>query len=375
MEQSNSSIVYGDHIFLKLYRKLEEGMNPDVEITRFLTERQRFPHIPPFAGSLEYRRAGREPQVLALALGMVRNDGDAWIWALREVRAFYERVLEEGTTPAGLAMPGLLEPGEASPLLGKIVGEPFTARARQLGVRTAEMHRALAAADADDAAFAPEPLGAEDQRRLGEGVRASAENLAAVLRERAETIAGASRALAAALPEEMPRIAQLAEEIAAHPVDAAKTRTHGDYHLGQVLNTGGDFVLIDFEGEPQRSLAWRKEKRSPLRDVAGMLRSFHYAAHSGLGDFPEQRASLEPWAELWSQAAGNAFLTAWLETAAGAPFLPATSAEVRRLLDAFLLEKALYEVGYEINNRPDWVAIPIRGVMQILRAGEQLAKS
>jgi trehalose synthase-fused probable maltokinase len=344
-----------------------------VEITRFLTERQRFPHIPPFAGSLEYRRAGREPQVLALALGMVPNQGDAWVWALAEVRAFYERVLEEGSEATGLAVPGLTDSGEASPLVAQLAGTPFLARARQLGVRTGEAHLALAAAEASDATFAPEPFGAEDQRALSEGVRASAEQLAAVLREREATLADEQRGLASAFLQAAPHAAQLAQEIAARPVSAAKTRAHGDYHLGQVLNTGSDFVLIDFEGEPQRSLAWRKEKRSPLRDVAGMLRSFHYAAHSGLGDFPDQRAALEPWAELWSQAGGRAFFQGWLETVAGAPFLPTESQDVRRLLEAFLLEKALYEVGYEINNRPAWLAIPVRGVLGIL--GERSAGS
>ena len=156
----------------------------------------------------------------------------------------------------------------------------------------------------------------------------------------------------------------------AQPVVAAKTRTHGDYHLGQVLNTGADFVIIDFEGEPAKLLAERRRKRSPLRDVAGMLRSFHYAAHSALGGFTEHRAGLEPHAERWHERARAAFLDAWIATTAGAPFVPVEHAEFTRLLDAFLLEKALYEIAYELNNRPAWLAIPLRGAVQILRSAE-----
>src|SRR5581483_5871123 len=153
---------------------------------------------------------------------------------------------------------------------------------------------------------------------------------------------------------------------------ATKSRTHGDYHLGQVLNTGKDFIIIDFEGEPSRSLTERKMKRSPLRDVAGMLRSFHYAAHSALAQqLPNIRAEdvsfLQPWAENWAQFVSAIFLQSYLETAGRASFIPYDNEDVETLVDAFLLDKAVYEVGYELNNRPTWLPIPIRGIMEILR--------
>jgi trehalose synthase-fused probable maltokinase len=362
VEQSNSSLLYGDHIFMKLFRKLEDGVNPDVEIIRFLNEQRQFEYVPPFGGTLELQRPGREPQVLALALGLIANKGDAWAQTLAAVRGFYERVLAAGARAEGLAVPGLFGTGEPSPQLVELAG-PFFARVRQLGLRTGQTHLALAL-PTTEGAFAPEPFTAADQRELSEAVRASSIQLFAHLRQ--PHAAGEERGLVDDLLSRADEVSVLAETIAHREVRTARTRTHGDYHLGQVLDTGHDFVLIDFEGEPQRSLAERKKKRSPLRDVAGMLRSFHYAAHSGLGEFAGERARLTPWAELWSELMSRTFFQAWVETCAGACFLPAESADIELLLKAFLLEKAIYEVNYELNNRPTWVGIPLRGILQVL---------
>ena len=329
-EQSNTSVIYGDTVFLKLYRKLEEGVNPDAEITRFLTARAHFPHVPPFAGSLEYRAEGGEPQEIALALGLVPNEGDAWTWALAEC-ASHLKSQPEAPYPA------------------------FIARVAQLGARTGELHLALAC-DATDPAFAPEPFTGEDLRELSGAIRESARGVFDLLRNQEPTETTASLLAVEAA------IAARADLIAGQTASAAKTRTHGDYHLGQVLSTGADFTILDFEGEPSRPLAERRRKRSPLRDVAGMLRSFHYAAHASLGD----RRALEPLAEQWSQAACDAFLGAWLATTQGSIFRPATEEECTRLLEAFLLEKAIYELAYELNNRPAWLPIPARGILRLL---------
>lgn len=368
VEQSNSSVIYSDQsgraqIFMKLFRKLEEGMNPDVEITRFLSEQNGFPHVPPFAGMLKYRRAEGEPQVLALALGMVQNDGDAWAFTLREVEGFYQRIHERGVQAPDFVVPGLLDDGpNPEPLIELL--ETFAARAWQLGVRTGQMHLALASESADTA-FAPEPLTLEDQRALADEIRASGQRAWGLLSAPSSKAVLTNEQLADFQPLESVILAR-AEALASRPVTAVKTRTHGDYHLGQVLNTGDDFVIIDFEGEPLRPLSERKAKHSPLRDVAGMLRSFHYAAHSGLGQ-AQDAAELLPWAEAWAQVTSRLFLNAWRETTAGAAFVPQSVDELRLLLDAFLLEKALYEVAYELNNRPTWVGIPLRGIASVLR--------
>ena len=350
VEQSNSSVIYGERIFLKLYRRLEEGMNPDAEILRFLGARS-FPHVPPFCGALEFRRAGRAPQVLALATGMVANDGDAWSFTLRELTRQLECVLADDAGGAAR------------------IEAAYLARAAQLGERTGALHRALAA-DAADADFAPEPLTANDFSGLAETVRATADQVLASLAARLDALDPATRSIAATLLAAEPALRARIAALAAQPAAAAKTRTHGDYHLGQVLNTGADFVIIDFEGEPAKPLAERRRKRSPLRDVAGMLRSFHYAAHSALGGFTEHRAELEPHAEHWHERARAAFLDAWIAATAGASFIPVERAGFTRLLDAFLLEKALYEIAYELNNRPAWLGIPLRGAWQILGGSE-----
>jgi trehalose synthase-fused probable maltokinase len=335
VEQSNSAIIYGERFFLKLYRKLEAGVNPDAEISRFLSERQGFHQVPSFAGALEYETAPGGLQVLGLALALVPNRGDGWSWALAQVGEFFARV------------PTATATADDTDLLGGDVA----ARIRQLGISTGELHRALAA-DAADAAFAPEPFTRDDAAGLAAGVRESAARLAARLDR-----------VRALVPQIESRIAQLSSA----GLHTAKIRTHGDYHLGQVLDTGAEFVIIDFEGEPSRPLAERRLKRSPLRDVAGMLRSFHYAAHASLVG-REDRATLEPWAARWAQAASRIFLEGWREAARGAVFLPASDAEFAALLDAFLLEKALYEIAYEMNNRPEWLPIPISGLEAVLKA-------
>jgi predicted trehalose synthase len=263
VEQSNTSIIYGETIFLKLYRRLEEGVNPDAEILRFLGARH-FPHVPPFRGALEFQRPGGVSQVLALATGLVPNEGDAWSFTLEELRRQFAAILASQASTA--------EEIEAA----------YLARAAQLGRHTGALHRALAI-ETTDAAFAPEPLAAGDFTELAATVRTTAGDVFDGLRARLATLDPATRetavAVLAAGPELEARIAALTTQ----PVAATKTRTHGDYHLGQVLNTGDDFLIIDFEGEPAKPLAERRRKRSPLRDVAGMLRSFHYAAHSALG--------------------------------------------------------------------------------------------
>jgi trehalose synthase-fused probable maltokinase len=351
VEQSNSSIAFADTVFLKLFRKPDNGLNPDVEITRFLSEKAHHGHIAPFYGAIEFANPGAEPRVLGLAVGMVVNRGDAWAYALDEVSQFFQRVPREDTQP---------EPAVVDSLMG-VCGE----RIAQLAQRTAEVHLALAS-DAKDPVFAPEPLTAGDLRALGEGVRNSAGEMFELLRKQKPE--GEMKELIETLLAQAPVLDELIDNLGSREVKAAKIRTHGDYHLGQVLNTGDDFVIIDFEGEPRRSLAERKEKRSPLRDVAGMLRSFHYAAHSGLDRVdPLDRHEFEPWAELWSAAACRIFKETWRQTCAGAPFLPPTPEEIESLLNAFVLEKAIYEVIYELNHRPLWVAIPLRGVLSIVR--------
>ena len=365
VEQSNSSVVYGDRVFLKLYRRLEEGMNPDAEILRFLSDHG-FTHAPPFFGAVEFRCTGSQPRVVALALGMVRHEGDAWTFALAELQEYYDRTLAEGfgATPfAGLSHP-TPTPQEAAALVG--IG--FLSRVRQLGLRTGELHLALAC-DASNPDFAPAPFGESERLAVASAIRSEGKRVMDLVAERRDDLPSELADSVALLFETASSIDETASRLAAatHLATTAMTRTHGDYHLGQVLYTGDDFVILDFEGEPARSLAERRLKRSPLRDVAGMLRSFHYAAHSAASKLGERRALAGPLCELWAATVSRAFLDAWLSKTTGAPFVPSQPADLTQLLEAFLLEKALYEIIYELNNRPTWVGIPLRGILSLLR--------
>jgi len=372
VEQSNTSIIYQDRWFLKLYRRIEEGINPDAEIIRFLSERQHFENVPPFGGSLEFRKPRGEARVLGLLVGMVPNEGDAWQKTLDSLGRFYERVLEVRPDAAGVPPLSFFTPNDkASALLTDLIGGVYPERARQLGDRTARMHFALAAEETDPA-FAPEPFTTLYQRSIYQSMRGSLRRTMTLLQHRLPHLDPQYRKLVLEIAGAEPRILARMSNLMRHRITCSKIRTHGDFHLGQVLNTGKDFVIIDFEGEPSRSLSERKLKRCALRDVAGMLRSFHYAAHTALSMRqqtvrPEDVPLLEPWAEHWANWIGSAYLQSYLAAADGALFLPDNRDDTEALLDAFLLEKAIYEVVYELNNRPKWISIPLRGIRQILR--------
>jgi maltose alpha-D-glucosyltransferase/alpha-amylase len=372
VEQSNTSIVYDNKLFLKLYRKLEEGVNPDSEITRHLSEKQQFPHVPPFGGSLEFRRGRNETRILGLLLGLVPNEGDAWAYTLDAVGRYFERVLaEKPAAPA--AAESLFSTNPPVPdTVDALIGGVYPERARQLGQLTGEMHKALAA-ETTDGNFAPEPFTALYQRSVYQSMRASVRKMIQLLQRHVGSIANPedkSRALDLIAAEKL--ILDRQARILKSRMRASKIRIHGDYHLGQVLNTGKGFVVIDFEGEPSRPLSERKLKRSPLRDVAGMMRSFHYAGHTALSQQAtireEDARGLQSWAEVWSARISRIYLAAYLEATAGTTFLPDQPDDLRILLDAYLLDKAVYEVGYELNNRPAWVGIPIRGIQSILNS-------
>jgi maltose alpha-D-glucosyltransferase/alpha-amylase len=371
-EQSNTSVVYGDRLVLKLFRHLEDGENPDLEIGRFLTEQVGFPHIPPVAGSIEYRSRRGRPMTVGMLQGFVANEGDSWGYTLDVLNHYLEDVLTQQPEQREPSLPrrrSMLE--LAHKKLPPLALESFGAyleSARLLGRRTAELHVALAS-NKEDPRFAPEPFTHLYQRSLYQSMRTLTEGVFRVLRSKARDLPQAVQILdlQGAIEERFRRILE-------PKIEALRIRCHGDYHLGQVLYTGRDFVIIDFEGEPARPLSERRIKRSPLTDVAGMIRSFHYAAYTALmgqtgGATPvENPAVLEPWALFWYSWVSATFLQSYLEVPATAAFLPPSGEDLRTLLDLFLLEKALYELGYEVNNRPQWLRIPIEGVIQLLEA-------
>jgi maltose alpha-D-glucosyltransferase / alpha-amylase len=372
VEQSNTSVVYGDQLILKLFRRRDEGINPDLEIGRFLTEVGRFDHIPPVAGALEYEAESGVGGSLAILQGFVANQGDAWAYTLDQLRAFWERVrhdtppADEGafSTEALLRLAAEDIPDDAQSHLGD-----YAQSAALLGKRTAEMHLALAS-DATDPQFAPEPFTLDYQREVYDSLAALVDRVFRTMRDRMDSIPVEVRADAQAVLDRQDTITQRFKAVLDHPIAAQRIRYHGDYHLGQVLYTGDDFYIIDFEGEPARPLAERRRKRCALQDVAGMLRSFNYAAYAALFDATaansDAQRTLEPWARAWYRWTNTIFLRSYLETVGDAPFIPSRPEELQLLLDIFLLEKGVYELGYELNNRPDWIKIPLQGVRQLL---------
>jgi maltose alpha-D-glucosyltransferase / alpha-amylase len=359
-EQSNSSILFDSRYFLKIFRKLEEGINPDVEITRFLTERAHFANVPAFAGTLEFH-AGKKQTVLALIQAAINSEGDAWRFTLDNVGSYFERVLSRKGGLTDDLSPALIE---------ELIGGIYPDKARLLGQRTGELHRALAS-DADDLAFAPEPFNAMSQRSVVQSMRASARQALGLLRKKLDDLPEKFRAEAEDVLAAEPQILAQERRLLEQRSPAHKIRIHGDFHLGQALYTGRDFVFLDFEGEPARPLGERKLKRSPLRDVAGMMRSFQYAAYSALWQRairPEDVPFLEKWADVWYRQVSSVYLQSYLAATADALFLPRDQSDLQVALETYLLDKAVYEVGYELNHRPEWVVIPIRGIKHILAA-------
>ncbi len=346
---SNTGVLLGDQLFIKGYRLMREGISVETEMSRYLSETAGYPHVAPFVGSFALHESDGKPVPLGAVQGFVRNQGDAWGYTLEALDRWRER-LGDGET------------GESVEQLGL-----HRARMGQLGRRIGELHKALAS-PTDDPAFAPEPIRDLDLEKWSRSAQSELQSTLARLKKLRGSLSAGDRALAdAVLGARKSLDARLAPPAAA-ALAATRTRHHGDLHLGQVLLVRDDFMVIDFEGEPARSVAERRRKHSPLRDVAGMLRSFAYAAgaarqraQAGPGGRAE---ALEEALEAWCAEVSEAFLDGYLEGVAGASSWPKSLRAAQRLLDLFVVEKALYEVRYELDNRPDWVGIPLAGLLR-----------
>ncbi|HEY7135815.1 MAG TPA: maltose alpha-D-glucosyltransferase [Acidimicrobiia bacterium] len=375
-EQSNTSILFGDRLILKTFRRLEAGMNPELEVGRYLSEHTR-DLVPEVAGALEYRSRRRAGATVGIVHRYVPNESDAWTHTVGAAAQYLERApvgsgADQRHVDAPPALPPLDLTGQQPPeMLDELLGD-YLPSAEILGRRVAELHLALASGG-DDPTFMPEPVNALRQRSLYQSMRNSARRSLRQLRRGLAHVPEADR-------EDAEKVLTLEDTVLERlrgitsVTSGLRIRHHGDLHLGQVLSTGRDFVIIDFEGEPARSLAERRHRRSPLRDVAGMLRSFHYASHAAIRDLVARGASggdertplaLRPWAEVWAAWVSASFLQCYLQRIDGSGLLPATPDELRVSLDVHVLDKALYELAYELGSRPDWVGIPITGILAI----------
>ncbi|MDS4075201.1 MAG: putative maltokinase, partial [Candidatus Accumulibacter sp.] len=353
LDSSNTTIAIGDQLLMKAYRRMRPGINPELEMGRFLTEIA-FPNIAPLAGALEYENEGGDYTTLVLLQGFVANQGDAWSYTQDYLRRFLTDCVEQPNA--------VREAGENVHAIYRLF-------ASTLGRRTGELHRALAQATGDPA-FDPEPITAADIAEWLDRTREEVRTTLDRLEQGRVGLPEPARVLAERLLVARSTImGRLENPDWGHP-RAMKTRYHGDYHLGQVLVVKDDVIIIDFEGEPSRSLAERRGKHSPLKDVVGMLRSFNYAAHAALrqatADGTRDRATLLPHLSDWEQQTRVAFLEGYVAAVDNSPGYPADPDHARALLELFALEKACYELRYELDNRPDWVEIPLGGLSELL---------
>ncbi len=368
-EQSNTSLLYDNRYFFKLYRSPEEGKNPELEILKALTEHTTFRNFPVYAGSLDYRTKKLGTMSLGILVDFVPNEGNAWDFTQNSIENYFERIRSE---PGETEWPEVIGHDMARERIDPFFMEMISL----LGKRTAEMHTALSTIS-EDREFKAEPFSLLYQKSLYQGFRTLIKRTFMEMKAAQRKLDEEQQMLLARIfDHEQLLLHTIKQTLEKKKIHTAKTRVHGDYHLGQVLFTGKDFIIIDFEGEPTRSLTARSLKYCPFKDVAGMMRSFHYAIYMGQIEsrkkFPGIGELLEPWLEPWYATVREIFLESYLQSAGEASFVPEERRQLDDLLSVYTVEKAIYEADYELNNRPDWLHIPLNGLNTIL---EELVKS
>ncbi len=381
-EHTNIGIVYGDRLLCKLFRKVETGVNPDLEIGRFLTKTAaskgvpQLEHLSPVAGALEYRCKGVEPMTLGILRKYIADSRDAWSYTIDSLRDFFEQVLPKQVDINDIELPpSLLEAALEVPvpeMAQEFMGNYLRA-CELLGQRTAELHIALAS-DIEDMHFAPEAFSSFYQRSIYQNMRNQAGQTLLLLNKLVGQLSDDVQPLAKMVLNQRDFILGRFQRILNQKITAMRTRCHGNYSLVEVLYTGKDFIIIDFEGSSTRPLSERRMKRSPLRDVAAMLESFYYACRVALRNekesgilLPDDLPVMEQWAQFFYCWSSVSFLKSYLETSDHAAFVPKQASELQVLLDGFLLEKAMLELDYELRNRPHWVEIPLQRILELLQ--------
>jgi maltose alpha-D-glucosyltransferase/alpha-amylase len=359
-EQSNTTVLVGADYVIKLFRRLERGLNPEIEVGRFLTETVSFPHIPPLLGSVEIEEDGSR-SALAVVHGFVQNQGDAWT----VTNAYLDRFVEEQR----------LLTAEAAGHSDEQAA--YLRRMEQVGRRVAELQIALASRN-DIVDFAPQPIAAEDVRSWTEELLRRARRAFDDLARRRSEFSEHDRQLVDALLAYRETLPTRLRELLPEDIAAMKIRHHGDFHLGQMLIVKDDVAIIDFEGEPRRSIEDRRRKAPAARDVAGLIRSIDYSATAALEralkSAPDEHGKLVRALEGWRDHSAAAFMETYRSALTDARLWPQSLDAADRLLDFFLLEKAFYEIEYELAHRPDWLRVPLAGTWRILSHSEDTAQ-
>src|SRR5437899_8100513 len=352
-EQSNSTALVDNDYVVKVYRKLESGINPEIEIGRFLTEVAGFANTPALLGSVELAE-GDKTSAIAIVDAFVQNQGDAWT----VTSAYLDRFVDEQRLLGASEHPA--ESEEQVPYLRYM---------SQIGRRVGEMHLALASSD-EFADFTPESTSPADVQRWIEDVVARAERVFDALRQRRDTVREADRQLVDQAVAQGARLRDRLSALLPRDIDGLNIRHHGDFHLGQILIVKDDIFIIDFEGEPRRALKERRRKAPAARDVAGLIRSIDYSATAALERAlkvaPDEHGKIAAALAEWRGRSTAAFLAAYRESMADQRLWPADPRAAEQLLDFFLLEKAFYEIEYELAYRPEWLRVPLMGLLRIL---------
>jgi maltose alpha-D-glucosyltransferase/alpha-amylase len=376
-DQSNTSIVYGDKLFLKLMRRAEEGKNPEIDIGSVLAKHN-FAYATRLLGYAEFKTPESEPSAFLVLHEYLRNQGDAWKLFSEEFGRFVDNALSSAEF-SKYAQPKLMTDLEPIPqALIDLLGIPFVENVKLLAKRTAEFHLTLLS-ETEDPDFAPDQFGHQYLVSITQSMMSYATRVFNQLNV-ATNLNDEAKQSAKVLLDSRQRLMNRFLGLRSATIDSVRSRIHGDYHLGQVLYTGNDFTIIDYEGEPMRSIGDRRTKRSPLRDIAGMIRSFHYVANSYIRQSvvlqkDRERSKLEMIVDVWTSTVSTIYLSSYVARVKDSPIVPTDTTAFRMLFEAYLLEKAIYEVGYELNNRPDWMIIPVKDLLHLLQPNLQQPSS
>ncbi|MEM0577586.1 trehalose synthase [Flavobacterium polysaccharolyticum] len=371
VEQSNTSIIYNDTLVLKIFRRIYINMNPDYEISRFLTERMHFENSPAYTGSISVILT--EGNItLGLMQELVPNQGDAWKFMLEEVDRIFENLSYRKIKIDKLPDVELFSRLRLNDIPHEIIdwaGLKIFLRIRTLATRTAEMHIALGS-DIHETAFTPITYNGDYSVWLKNRLTYQFQNRLNILENNLHKLDGLALELANQFLDQKKNIRKVFLDFDWTKMKSERIRIHGDYHLGQVLVNGEDFFILDFEGEPESTIRDRKVKQPPLKDVAGMFRSFHYAIYATIFNnkdkYNYEQVELFMAGELLYKYFVGIFLQTYTEVAQGGNLNIGYKNEIDFLLKYCLLEKAVYELGYELNSRPRWSVIPLTGIASIM---------
>jgi maltose alpha-D-glucosyltransferase/alpha-amylase len=372
-DRYHSAISYDNSFFLTMYRKVDYTVNPDTEISWFLSEKAKFAHVPAYIGGMEWLTE-KGLVTLGMVQVMVENHGNGYGYMLERIYNFIERILalNQDNLPSYELMGTLAEPVSFDQLKGNLkdlLGARAAEQARLMGIRTGEMHLALASQGDKD--FKPEEFSLHYQRSLFSAMVSLVREVLQSLKRNIARLPANIQPEAEELLQRRDAVLNVLKKIYAQKLDVQKIRIHGNYTLDQVLLTGKDIAIQGFGGDPMRPYSERRLKRSPLHDVATMLRSFHNAAYEGFflnnHILKENLSKYIPFAQVWAHYMGSFFMKAWLDTVAGSHFVPKDKAELRMMLQTFLLEKALLDLNQSLNNGSASIVVPMRTIKSIIK--------